>query len=79
IRGVAFRVSRADLWATFQGYHYAIGEKLSLDRAGLFDRIRRIENVTDDMKRDKVKVVRGFKGIGVRTSKPPATKVNDDF
>jgi len=77
ILGQEFRATRPDLWAEFQSFHAATKEKLSLDRAGLFDRIRRVANVTESAWRVDGKIARGFEGIGVCRGKPPVTEVND--
>lgn len=59
------RASRADAWEAYSEWAKRTGERHPLDRGGLFDRIRRVQGVTDAQWKVNGTPVRGFKGIGI--------------
>jgi len=67
VRGEHVKVSRPELFADYQSWAVQTGERHPLERNALYDRIRRLDGVTDDQWKPvgSTSPVRGFRGIGL--------------
>ena len=67
VRGPQCRVGRSELFADYQSWAHQTGERHPLERNALFDRVRRLDDVSDGQwKPVGVNVpVRGFRGLGL--------------
>ena len=71
------RASRIEIWGSYQSWAKANAGKDGLDRAGFYERVRRIDGIKDSEWRVDGKPVRGFTGIGLSVSTTTSQEISN--
>lgn len=59
------KVSRSDLWEAYQRWATQSGDKFTLSRRGLYERVRKLDGVSDGQMREGGAMTRCFQGLGL--------------